>query len=161
VLLASADLALLRLARTRGHAPAAERAVAAFSKTGEHAALWLAIGTAGFVVDGRRRRRWARALAGVGGGYVLNTAIKLVVRRPRPQLSDLPPLTHTVTQLSCPSAHATTSSVAAWAYAPLVGAGIVPVAVAMCASRVYLGVHYPSDIVAGAVLGTAIGGLAR
>jgi decaprenylphosphoryl-5-phosphoribose phosphatase len=93
----------------------------------------------------------------VGGGYGLNYAVKLVVRRRRPQLDGLEPLTPTVSRLSFPSAHATTSFAGARAFgrvvpaAPLYGA-----AVAFALSRPYLGVHYPSDVVAGAILGTAV-----
>jgi membrane-associated phospholipid phosphatase len=156
-----ADLALLRAARTHGHAPSVERAVKAFSRTGEHAAVWLAVGAAGYALDAPRRERWKRGLAAVAVAYVLNTALKLVVRRRRPELRGLPPLIGTPTQLSFPSAHASSSFAAAHAYAPLVGAGIYPVAAAMAASRVYLGVHYPSDILAGALLGTLVGGATR
>jgi membrane-associated phospholipid phosphatase len=157
--LARLDLSLYRLARTRGHGPAAERAVHAFSKTGEHAALWLAIGAAGMALDAPRRDRWRRATARVAGAYVINTALKLVVRRRRPQLDGLPALIATPTQLSFPSAHASSSFAAARGFAPLVGARrVYPLAAAMAASRVYLGVHYPSDILAGALLGTLVGG---
>jgi membrane-associated phospholipid phosphatase len=156
-----ADLALLRAARTYGHQPVAERAVRAFSKTGEHAALWLAAGAAGYALDAPRRTAWKRGLGAVTGAYALNTALKLVVRRRRPELRDLPPLIGTPTQLSFPSAHASSSFAAARAYAPLVGAGVYPLAAAMAASRVYLGVHYPSDILAGALLGTLVGGATR
>jgi undecaprenyl-diphosphatase len=161
---AAVDTALYRAARTYGHAPATERAVAGFSHLGEHAALWLAIGTAGVVVDRRRRDRWRRALIGVGVAYVANVAVKLVVRRPRPVFDDLPPLIGTPTQLSFPSSHATSSFAAARAYAPLLGPSgsmVYPLAAAMAATRVYLGVHYPSDILAGAVLGTLLGGALR
>ena len=119
---AGLDTALYRAARTYGHAPATERAVARFSHLGEHAALWLAIGTAGVVFDRPRRGRWRRALAGVGAAYVANVAVKLVVRRPRPIFDDLPQLIGTPTQLSFPSSHATSSFAAARAYAPLLGA---------------------------------------
>jgi membrane-associated phospholipid phosphatase len=156
---ARADLAAYRWARTYGHGPATERTVHAFSRTGEHAALWLAAGAAGMALDAPRRDRWRRATTGVAAAYALNTVVKLVARRRRPLLDDLPHLIRTPTQLSFPSAHASSSFAAARGFAPLVGAGVVyPVAVAMAASRVYLGVHYPSDILAGALLGTLVGG---
>ena len=63
-----------------------------FSALGEHAAIWLALGAAGAAFDEPRRARWLRGLAAVGGAYVLNTAIKLAVRRRRPDVPGLPPL---------------------------------------------------------------------
>ena len=149
---------LLLLARTRGHTPAAERAVAAFSRLGEHSALWLAIGFAGGLLQREQAPAWRRARRTVLGVYAVNTAIKFAVRRPRPRLPGLPPLQGTTTGLSFPSAHAATSFAGALAFrrlglpaAPLYG-----VAGGMALSRVYLGVHYPSDIVAGALLGSAL-----
>src|SRR5579862_3279896 len=103
------DERLLRMARTRGHSPEAEHAVARFSRLGEHAGVWLAIGLAGGALDRERRDRWWRMTRTVAGTYALNTAIKLLVRRRRPQLPDLPALTSTTTRLSFPSAHASTS----------------------------------------------------
>ena len=154
---ASLDHRLLLLARTRGHTPARDRAIAAFSKTGEHAACWLVLGSAGAIADGEHRSPWLRATGAVAGSYVLNTAIKFVVRRPRPQLPGLPPLTSTVTALSFPSAHATTSFTAAGLYGALVPAPPLYVTASLFAlSRPYLGVHYPSDVVAGAILGSAL-----
>ena len=154
----SLDEGLLRVARTRGHTPHAERAVARFSRLGEHGALWMAIGAAGWALDPPRRARWRRAVAGVAGTYALNMAIKQVVRRPRPQLPGLAPLTGTPTQLSFPSAHASTSFAGALSYARLgVPAGpLYALAVGLSLSRLYLGVHYPSDVLAGATLGKLV-----
>src|SRR5690349_6910783 len=103
------DEGLLRAARTRCHGPGAERFVACFSPLGEHAAVWLAIGAAGYALDEPRRPRWRRALGAVSATYALNTALKLAVRRRRPDLPGLPPLVGTPTALSFPSAHASTS----------------------------------------------------
>jgi len=157
---AAADLAAFRLLRTAGHTPRAERAVAAFSKLGEHAAIWLAIGATGMGLDGARRSRWRRATGIVGGAYLLNTALKSVVRRRRPDIDGLPPLTGTPTDLSFPSAHATSSFAGAAAFAPLVpggGAPLLVLASALAVSRSYLGVHWPSDVLAGAGLGSVVG----
>jgi len=113
------DERALRIARTLGHGPTAERRIARFSRLGEHGAVWLAIGGLGALVDRRRRAGWARAAGCVAGAYALNSAVKLLVRRSRPQLVDLPPLTSTPTQLSFPSAHASTSFAGAFAYSRL------------------------------------------
>lgn len=160
--LTRADRAALRVARTAGHTPRGEARVRAFSRLGEHAAVWLALGAVGAAVDAPRRSRWLRATGAVAAAYAGNTAIKLVVRRHRPQLPGLPPLISTPTQLSFPSAHASSSFAAARGFAPLLGPHgktyIYPAAALMAASRVYLGVHYPSDILAGALLGTLIAG---
>ena len=153
------DRATLVFARTHGHQAAVERAVAAYSRAGEHAACWLALGLAGAVLtcDPDRRRSWLRGVGTVAASYGVNQAVKFIVRRHRPQLDGLPPITPVVTQLSFPSAHATTSFAAARAYGRLVPAGALYTAAAVFAlSRPYLGVHYPSDVLAGALLGTAI-----
>lgn len=156
------DLAGLRLTRTVAHTPQLERAVRGYSQLGQYSAGWLALGAAGTLLDAPRRREWARATAGVGAAYVVNQSIKFAVRRPRPQLEALPQLMRTPTQLSFPSAHATSSFAAAEAYAGLLPAGpLKAAAYAMAGSRLYLGVHWPSDIVVGAVLGTVIGKGAR
>jgi len=158
----SLDEALLRVARTAAHTPAREHAVARFSSLGQHAAIWLAFGAAASALAPvARRPRWRRATATVAVAYVANTAIKLAVRRPRPVLADLPPLTGTPTQLGFPSAHATSSFAAARVYAAA-GAPAAPLyalAAGFALSRLYLGVHYPSDVLAGALLGSAIGAL--
>jgi membrane-associated phospholipid phosphatase len=154
----SLDERLLRCMRTTGHTPAAEQAVARFSRLGEHGALWLAIGVAGWVADPRRRRLWGRATSAVASAYALNTAVKLVVRRRRPQLQGLPPLAATPTKLSFPSAHTATAFAGALAYSRL-GLPRTPLyglAVATALSRPYLGLHHPSDVLAGAALGTAV-----
>ena len=156
----SLDERLLLLARTRGHSPGAERAVARFSRLGEHGGVWLAIGVLGQTLDGARRARWRRATATVAGAYVLNSATKLIARRQRPVLAGLPPLTDTPTRLSFPSAHASTSFAGALAYSRL-GLPATPLyalAAALAVSRLYLGVHYPSDVLAGALFGTALAG---
>lgn len=159
---AELDRALLHYARTHGHARWAERAIGVFSRTGEHGACWLALGLAGAAGsgrDGRRRAAWLRGVRIVAGAYAINYAVKAAVRRRRPDLPGLPPLTPTVSRLSFPSAHATTSFAAARAFSRVAPAGaLYGAATAFVVSRPYLGVHYPSDVLAGAVLGTAIAG---
>ena len=160
--LALIDLRVYRLVRRDAQVPALTPAIRAFSATGQHAACWLALGGAGAAVDRPRRARWLRATGTVAATYALNTAIKAVVRRGRPAFEELPALIATPTQLSFPSAHASSSFAAARAFSGLLPARpLLAIASLMGVSRVYLGVHYPSDIAAGALLGLAMGSAGR
>ncbi len=160
--IATVDVRLYRLLREHGHDPALELPIRRFSRLGEHAAVWVVLGLAGAALDRPRRASWLRATRSVLVAYALNTVLKTIVRRRRPQLAKLPALISTPTSLSFPSAHASSSFAAARAYSALLpGAPLYAAATAMALSRVYLGVHYPSDIAAGALLGTLVGGAGR
>ena len=155
---AALDAGLLRLLRTHGHARSVERAAALGSRAGEHGVGWLALGLIGAARDPARRSRWLRGVRLTLIAYGANQAIKFTVRRPRPELDGLPRLTSTASDLSFPSAHATTSFAAARAYRGLApSCTLYSLALALAISRPYLGVHYPSDVLAGAILGTAVG----
>jgi undecaprenyl-diphosphatase len=156
------DLALYRRARSLAHTPGTVRWVRRYSHLGEHGGIWIAGGATAALLDRRRRRRWLRATAAVGAAYATSTTIKLIVNRKRPAVEDLPHLMATPTGLSFPSSHSSSSFAAARAFGALVpGAPLQIAAAAMAFSRLYLGVHYPSDIAAGALLGTVIGSLGR
>jgi membrane-associated phospholipid phosphatase len=155
----NADLRLLRAMRTRWHAPAVERAARALGKAGNHGAVWLSLGVLLALVDGGNRESWliCAALGPIAIG--LNYVVKLLVKRPRPVLEGLPPLGGAPSSLSFPSAHATSSFAVAAAMTrvdPLGGLAFI-LAFALALGRPYLGMHYPSDVLAGALLGVVLG----
>jgi undecaprenyl-diphosphatase len=137
-------------------------AVRRFSGLGEHAAIWLAMGVAGSVLDRPRSARWRRATVTVGAAYLISSSIKVAIGRQRPAVEDLPKLMQTPTGLSFPSSHSSSSFAAAQAFSQLLPAcALYGIAVPMAMSRLFLGVHYPSDILAGAALGTVLGRAGR
>jgi len=162
-LLAALDLRLLRLLRTRGHTPAVEGVVLRLAQAGENGLLWYLIAFGGAALDRRERRdAYLRALKIVLATLVVNTIVKQTVRRARPVLEEeLPALTPVLSGRSYPSAHSSTSFAGARALAAagLPAPPLYALAVAMALSRPYLGVHYPSDIAAGAFMGDAVGRL--
>ncbi len=148
--------------RSLARDPCQVAVVRAYSAFGEHAIAWLALGGAGAILDDRRRRRWLRATVVVGASYLTSTSVKLAIGRQRPVVENLPQLMRTPTGLSFPSSHSTSSFAAAQAFGTLLPS--VPLYMAACTmafSRMFLGVHYPSDIAAGAALGTLLGRLGR
>jgi undecaprenyl-diphosphatase len=117
------------------------------------------IGIALAFVDPDNGEDWV--VAGILGPVAigLNFAVKLIVRRPRPVLEGLPPLGGAPSSLSFPSAHAT-SSFACATYMTRIApeaAILFVLAAALAACRPYLGMHYPSDVLGGMVIGTALG----
>ena len=87
----------------------------ALGTAGEWGAVWVAIGLGAAAVDATRRPRWLRAAAVAPAAVGVNYLVKLAVRRRRPRLRRLPPLAGAPSELSFPSAHATSSLAAATA----------------------------------------------
>ncbi|MEU3980367.1 phosphatase PAP2 family protein [Streptomyces sp. NPDC026672] len=145
------DHRILSALRAHGADPRVASAARALSLAGEHAALWLATGLAGAAVDGARRGSWVRGTALVAGAHVASMGVKRVVRRARP--THVTPLVRTAGRHSFPSSHAASATAAAVALGALGAYGVRPLAAAMCLSRLVAGVHYPSDVAAGAALG--------
>jgi membrane-associated phospholipid phosphatase len=141
---------LLKAGRTGGR-------TAGFSRVGDFGGIWFALGGTMSVLGAAERRSvWRAATGRVAAAYALNTLVKLVVRRRRPPGG----LVSTPTQLSFPSAHAATSFAGARAYSRAGGptAALYALALGLAVSRLRLGVHHPSDVVAGALLGVLVGG---
>ncbi|KUN26692.1 hypothetical protein AQJ23_13950 [Streptomyces antibioticus] len=143
---------ILSAFRAYGADPRVGAAARTLSWAGEHGALWLAAGLAGAAVDGARRGAWLRGTALTAGAHAVSMGVKRVVRRPRP--AHVEPLVRTAGRYSFPSSHATSAAAAAVAFGALGATRLLPpLAVAMCLSRLVVGVHYPSDVAAGAALG--------
>ncbi|GAC70983.1 phosphatase PAP2 family protein [Gordonia soli] len=156
--------ALLAIQRAVADKPEILSAARGLSHFGEHSLGWLAIAGAGALDAGRRGdtaalRRWAGAGVGAFGAHAASVIIKRVVRRKRPHDSRIRIGVSTPSKLSFPSSHATSTTAAAILIgraaslpAPVVPALLVP---PMLASRLVLGVHYPTDVLAGAAIGAA------
>jgi membrane-associated phospholipid phosphatase len=145
--------ALVRLQRVAARRPLTDVAHV-LSSAGEHAWLWLVLTGSGAALDRSRRQRWIEAGVAIVGAHGSAVVLKRIVRRERPHATGLQVLDRTASRLSFPSAHAASTTAAALATAPLIGAGVTaPVALSMYAARLLLGVHYPTDVSAGALLG--------
>lgn len=139
-------------------AGAARRGSHVLGRVGEHAIGWIALGLLGATADPPRRREWLEATAIVVGAHAVSVVLKRVVRRRRPGAPEIRVLDTAPSAWSFPSSHAASTAAAAVVYSRLLGHrwlwALVP---AMMASRVALGVHYPSDVAAGSAVGVAMG----
>jgi len=127
-----------------------------FSEAGSYGLGWIVLfALVGVLSDGLVRG--AVAAVFVVGMLAVNTGVKLVIRRPRPVVRAID---HSPTTFSMPSAHTSMAMVGAATMAVIVPELEVLwwlVALSLAASRVMLGMHYLADVVAGALLGLAVG----
>jgi undecaprenyl-diphosphatase len=108
-----------------------------------------------------RRRAAVLATAAAGLGLLSNQLIAHAVERTRPFLAH-PAHAHLLIARSrdpsFPSDHATGAfalAFAIWLYDRTIGTALLVVAAIIAFSRVYVGTHYPGDVVAGALIGIA------
>ena len=142
--------------------PGSRQAAVTLSHVGEHALGWMVIAAAGMVVDPARRGRWAMVGIGSFGAHATSVVVKRVVRRRRPDHPSVAVGVGTPSQLSFPSSHATSTTAFALLAGSVTGVPVAPALVpVMLASRLVLGVHYPSDVVAGAAVGAGCAALTR
>jgi membrane-associated phospholipid phosphatase len=151
------EVAALVAIQSRLGTPEVIAVARAMSHFGEHAQGWVALSALGALVNPKRRRDWLLVGVGAVAAHAAAIAIKLVVRRKRPHDPAITVNVGTPSALSFPSAHATSTTAAAMLLSratrsplPLV---VVP---AMALSRLVLGVHYPTDVLAGTAVGAAV-----
>lgn len=151
------------------HWPGADRVLPRLGRAANHGVLWGGAAAAIAVFGSAGARKAAvRGVASLAlASATINTVGKWSVRRRRPLLEGVPLTRQLATQpqtTSFPSGH----SASAFAFAtgvalasPGWGAVLAPVAASVAFSRVYTGVHYPSDVLVGASLGVAAGFVVR
>nr|WP_297614853.1 phosphatase PAP2 family protein [Nocardia sp.] len=152
-----AEVKILNLVQgTIGRNPAVVEVARGMSHFGDHSLGWIGIAAVGALVDKPRRREWAGVAVGAFGAHAASVVIKRIVRRPRPNDPSVQVNVSTPGKLSFPSSHATSTTAAAVLLGRLTGLPLPAVLVPpMLLSRVVLGVHYPSDVLAGSALGAA------
>ncbi|MGZ4576075.1 MAG: phosphatase PAP2 family protein [Mycobacteriaceae bacterium] len=134
--------------------PGVLAAARGLSHFGEHALGWVAIAGVGAVVDRSRRAQWGSVAVGAVGAHAASIVIKRVVRRPRPDHPSVSVGVGTPSKLSFPSSHAASTAAAAVLMGRLTGLPLPALLIPpMLLSRLVLGVHYPTDVLAGAALG--------
>jgi diacylglycerol kinase family enzyme/membrane-associated phospholipid phosphatase len=130
-----------------------------------HSLLWFAIAAVLASRQGATRRAALRGVAAIGGAsFTINALAKSLLPRLRPAYEDLPlarrlALRNHPRSSSFPSGHAASAAAFATAVAmesPAAGLAVAPVAAAVAYSRVHTGVHWPSDVAAGMLMGTGI-----
>lgn len=142
--------------------PVLDGAFRRLSTAANQSRLWLGIAAAMALLGGSRGRRAAsEGLLAIGTtSAAVNLGIKPLAHRPRPARAEPAPFGDRYvampTSTSFPSGHA--ASAFAFAYAvsrktPRLAVPIGLLAGAVATSRVHTGVHYPSDVVVGSLLG--------
>ncbi|WP_035844235.1 phosphatase PAP2 family protein [Kitasatospora azatica] len=143
--------------------PALDRSLRLLSAAADHSKINLSVTAALMLIPGPCRRAGLVGAASVGlASFTANLVGKRLARRPRPdrEASRVPVNRHVPmpTSPSFPSGHTASAFALATAVGTVLPVATAPLGLLACAvgySRIHTGVHYPGDIVAGAVLGSS------
>ncbi len=132
-----------------------------YTTMGNAGAIWIGAGLA-LMTTKKYRAAGATLLSALAiGGFTANMIIKKIVARPRPcWLEDIELPLPNPKDTSFPSGHSMASASAAVSltYADgMLGVVALPAAVLMAFSRMYLYLHYPTDVLGGILLGSVLG----
>ena len=144
------------------HSANSDRYISTLSDVGEGFG-WVVAGAALAIAGGGKGRRagLATIVASLGATYIVQMQVKPIFRRVRPfvnreaRVVGVRPVDH-----SFPSGHSASSFAGATAlslFYPKAAPVAYTLAAGVGASRVHLGVHFPSDVAVGAAIGTVIG----
>ena len=152
--------------------PALDPCMIFLGSINDYGVIWLVLLGVLLALSGKTGR-WAAltGLAGLVAGLACSEVLKSIVMHPRPfvSLPDVRLLVSPSSSYSFPSVNATYAFAASSGASltarrllgrlPAWGWGLLALAIAVSYSRVYVGVHYPGDVLSGALLGISIGWL--
>ncbi|GAA1991167.1 phosphatase PAP2 family protein [Terrabacter lapilli] len=143
--------------------PQIDHALARVSRAADRSVLWMGVAAAMAASGGRRRRAAVLGMMAIGAtSATVNLLVKQGPKRRRPSLEGSV-RTHGVRMPgshSWPSGHTASAfafSTAAGATAPELETALRLAATVVAYSRVHTGVHYPGDVMAGALIGASMG----
>ena len=135
----------------------------AFTVVGTAGFLWGALAAGAFVLTGFRLSNLLIPWVAVALSWTLAEGAKYLFNRARPFIDDteVAPLIKTPSSSSFPSGHSATAAAGALTLSvvyPALAPALVLSGFLVALSRVYLGVHYPFDVLAGVLIGTVTAG---